>query len=127
MLILQPALALALAPGLVGLIRWLKARLQSRRGPPPWQPYAELRKLFGKEVVVAHTELDQVSGRLRGGAARFRLRYKRAIPKQKAGLVPGLRNFASARVAYSAAVGLPVRKAGSAPTSGCGAPAGSPP
>jgi len=55
MLILQPALALALAPGLVGLIRWLKARLQSRRGPPPWQPYAELRKLFGKEVVVAHS------------------------------------------------------------------------
>jgi hypothetical protein len=27
--------------------------------------------------------------------------------------------------AYSAAVGLPVRKAGSSPTSGCGAPAGS--
>ena len=49
----QAALVLALAPGLVGLVRWLKARLQSRRGAPPWQPYYELRKLFGKEVVVS--------------------------------------------------------------------------
>lgn len=52
--VLQVALALALAPGLVGLIRWLKARLQSRRGAPPWQPYYELRKLFGKEVIMSH-------------------------------------------------------------------------
>jgi len=49
----QVALALALAPGLVGLIRWLKARLQGRRGAPAWQPYLELRKLFAKEVVVS--------------------------------------------------------------------------
>lgn len=49
----QMLLALILAPGLVGLIRWFKARLQSRRGAPPWQPYYELRKLFGKEVVVS--------------------------------------------------------------------------
>jgi formate hydrogenlyase subunit 4 len=49
----QAGLVLALAPGLVGLVRWLKARLQSRRGAPPWQPYRELRKLFGKEVVVS--------------------------------------------------------------------------
>jgi formate hydrogenlyase subunit 4 len=49
----QAALVLALAPGLVGAVRWLKARLQSRRGAPPWQPYYELRKLFGKEVVVS--------------------------------------------------------------------------
>ena len=49
----QGALVLALAPGLVGAVRWLKARLQSRRGAPPWQPYYELRKLFGKEVVVS--------------------------------------------------------------------------
>ncbi len=46
-------LALLLAPGLVGLVRWLKARLQNRRGAPPWQPYFELRKLFGKEVVMS--------------------------------------------------------------------------
>ena len=49
----QAVLVLALAPGLVGMVRWLKARLQSRRGAPPWQPYYELRKLFGKEVVVS--------------------------------------------------------------------------
>jgi formate hydrogenlyase subunit 4 len=50
----QALLALALAPGLVGFVRWLKARLQSRRGAPPWQPYRELRKLFGKEVVMSN-------------------------------------------------------------------------
>jgi formate hydrogenlyase subunit 4 len=33
----------------------LKARLQSRRGAPVWQPYFEIRKLFGKEAVVSHT------------------------------------------------------------------------
>jgi formate hydrogenlyase subunit 4 len=49
----QTLLALLLAPGLVGLIRWMKARLQNRRGAPFWQPYLELRKLFGKEVVVS--------------------------------------------------------------------------
>ena len=49
----QTALALLLAPGLVGLIRWMKARLQNRRGAAPWQPYRELRKLFGKEVIVS--------------------------------------------------------------------------
>lgn len=52
--IVQLILALALAPGLVGLIRWLKARLQNRRGAPPWQPYFELRKLLGKEVVISN-------------------------------------------------------------------------
>ena len=51
--IAQTVLALLLAPGLVGLIRWLKARLQNRRGAPMWQPYLELRKLFAKEVVVS--------------------------------------------------------------------------
>ena len=34
-------------------MRWLKARLQDRRGAPCWQPYLELRKLFAKEVVVS--------------------------------------------------------------------------
>jgi formate hydrogenlyase subunit 4 len=51
--VVETALALALAPGLVGTIRWLKARLQNRRGAPAWQPYLELRKLFAKEVVVS--------------------------------------------------------------------------
>jgi len=50
----QAALALALAPGLVGFVRWLKARLQNRRGAPIWLPYAELRKLFGKDVVMSN-------------------------------------------------------------------------
>src|SRR5213594_4891264 len=53
--IAQTVLALLLAPGLVGLIRWLNARLQNRRGAPVWQPYLELRKLFAKEVVVSPT------------------------------------------------------------------------
>src|SRR5262244_1300186 len=49
----QALLALLLAPGLVGFIRVVKARLQGRRGAPPWQPYYDLRKLFGKEAVVS--------------------------------------------------------------------------
>lgn len=51
----QTLLAVALAPALGGFIRWLKARLQGRRGAPPWQPYFELRKLFAKELVVSRT------------------------------------------------------------------------
>ena len=50
----QAGLALLLAPGLVGLLRWMKARLQNRRGAPVWQPYWELAKLFRKEVVVSN-------------------------------------------------------------------------
>ena len=50
----QAVFALALAPLVVGFVRWLKARLQNRRGAPPWQPYFELRKLFGKEVVMSN-------------------------------------------------------------------------
>jgi len=50
----QAALALALAPLLVGFIRLVKARLQNRRGAPAWQPYFELSKLFGKEVVMSN-------------------------------------------------------------------------
>lgn len=52
--VVQAVLVLFLAPGLVGFVRWLKARLQSRRGAPPWQPYFELTKLFGKEVVMSN-------------------------------------------------------------------------
>lgn len=50
----QALLALILAPGLAGFVRWVKARLQNRRGSPPWQPYFELAKLFGKESVVSN-------------------------------------------------------------------------
>src|SRR5262245_13484947 len=50
----QAVLALALSPLLVGFIRLIKARLQNRRGAPAWQPYFELRKLFGKEVIMSY-------------------------------------------------------------------------
>jgi len=51
----QTFIGIALAPALVGFIRWLKARLQGRRGATPWQPYFELWKLLGKEAVISHT------------------------------------------------------------------------
>jgi formate hydrogenlyase subunit 4 len=51
--ILQVLLAIVLAPGLVGFVRWLKARLQNREGAVPWQPYFELKKLFGKEMIIS--------------------------------------------------------------------------
>ena len=50
----QALLALILAPGLVGFVRWVKARLQNRRGAPIWLPYFELKKLFSKEVVMSN-------------------------------------------------------------------------
>ena len=43
------------APLLVGVLRTLKARLVGRRGPSPWQPYADLGKLLVKETVVSTT------------------------------------------------------------------------
>ena len=50
------ALVIALgAPLLVGTLRTLKARLVGRRGPAPWQPFLDLRKLFGKTPVVSET------------------------------------------------------------------------
>src|SRR5437667_332902 len=51
----QVLVAGAGAPLLVGVVRTLKARLAGRRGPSPWQPYADLRKLLGKEPVVSTT------------------------------------------------------------------------
>ena len=42
----------SLSPLLTGLIQWLKARLQGRRGPSPLQPYLELRRLWGKSRVL---------------------------------------------------------------------------
>ena len=51
----QTLVVAAAAPLLVGLIRTLKARLVGRRGPYPWQPYADLVKLLQKEAVVSET------------------------------------------------------------------------
>jgi formate hydrogenlyase subunit 4 len=48
------ALALLLAPLLVGTTRLAKARLQGRRGPSPVQPYRDLLRLVRKETVLAH-------------------------------------------------------------------------
>jgi formate hydrogenlyase subunit 4 len=42
---------IVLAPLLPGLVQHWKARLQGRRGPDPFQPYRELRRLWGKSVV----------------------------------------------------------------------------
>jgi formate hydrogenlyase subunit 4 len=47
------ALVLLLAPGLTGLVRKVKARLLRRQGPSVIQPYRDLRRLIGKEVVLA--------------------------------------------------------------------------
>ena len=48
----QTLVVAAGAPLLAGLIRTLKARLVGRRGPSPWQPYADLVNLLQKETVV---------------------------------------------------------------------------
>jgi formate hydrogenlyase subunit 4 len=50
----QMALVLLAAPLLTGLVRKVKARLQRRRGASVLQPYRDLRRLLGKDVVLAH-------------------------------------------------------------------------
>jgi len=42
-------LVLLVAPFCEGLLRKVTARIQSRQGPPLWQPYFDLLKLLGKE------------------------------------------------------------------------------
>jgi formate hydrogenlyase subunit 4 len=49
----QMLLVLGLAPGLVGLVRKVKARLLRRRGPAIVQPYRDLLRLLRKDVVLA--------------------------------------------------------------------------
>ena len=51
----QMLLVLALAPGLTGFVRKVKARLLRRRGAPVWQPYRDLARLMRKEAVVAES------------------------------------------------------------------------
>jgi formate hydrogenlyase subunit 4 len=50
---LEMFLVLALAPLLTGFVRVVKARLLRRRGPPLLQPYRDLARLMGKQVVLA--------------------------------------------------------------------------
>ena len=57
---LIPALAqlllfLMIAPLVSGLIRTIKARFQTRRGPDIWQPYRDLYKLLNKGMVIPDT------------------------------------------------------------------------
>lgn len=52
--IVQMLLVLALAPGLTGFVRWVKARLLARRGPSILQPYRDILRLLKKEAVLAH-------------------------------------------------------------------------
>jgi formate hydrogenlyase subunit 4 len=49
----QMFVVLALAPLLTGFVRVVKARLVRRRGPPLLQPYYDLSRLIGKQVVLA--------------------------------------------------------------------------
>jgi formate hydrogenlyase subunit 4 len=49
----QMVLVLLVAPLLTGVVRKVKARLQRRRGASVFQPYRDLRRLLGKEVVLA--------------------------------------------------------------------------
>lgn len=51
----QLAFVLAAAPLLQGVIRKLKARLQSRHGPPVLQSYYDLAKLFARSEMLADT------------------------------------------------------------------------
>ena len=51
--LVQMTLILVLSPLLTGLVRKVKARLQRRRGPSLIQPYRDLRRLLGKEAVLA--------------------------------------------------------------------------
>jgi formate hydrogenlyase subunit 4 len=53
--LLQVVVVGAGAPLLVGVTRTLKARLVGRRGAGPLQPYRDLAKLLGKDVVVSTT------------------------------------------------------------------------
>lgn len=46
-------LVVALAPGLIGLVRKVKARLTRRRGAPILQPYRDIARLMRKEAVLA--------------------------------------------------------------------------
>jgi formate hydrogenlyase subunit 4 len=51
----QMLLVLLLAPLFTGYVRKVKARLLRRRGPPLIQPYRDLVRLVGKEVVLAES------------------------------------------------------------------------
>jgi formate hydrogenlyase subunit 4 len=49
--LLNVATVLVVAPFCEGVLRKVTARIQSRQGPPIWQPYFDLLKLLGKEDI----------------------------------------------------------------------------
>ena len=51
--ILRAAAVILAAPLITGVIKKCKALLQGRYGPPIWQPYLDLLKLFGKQPVLS--------------------------------------------------------------------------
>lgn len=51
--LVQMTVILLVSPLLTGQVRKVKARLQRRRGPSVFQPYRDLRRLLGKEAVIA--------------------------------------------------------------------------
>ena len=53
--LLQLAVALALAPLLVGWVNQCRAWLQGKGAPSLLLPYRTIHKLFSKDAVVAHT------------------------------------------------------------------------
>ena len=52
--LLQTTLFVMLAPLFTSWVKRVKCRLQNRRPPPLLQPYRDLRRLFSKQVVLAH-------------------------------------------------------------------------
>ena len=50
-MVLNVGLVLLVAPLFQGVLRKVTARIQSRQGPPIWQPYFDLLKLLGKEDI----------------------------------------------------------------------------
>ncbi len=50
----QALLLVAVAPLFIAWIKWLKSHLQNRRPASLLQPYRDLRRLFSKQVVLAH-------------------------------------------------------------------------
>ncbi len=56
--LLHIALTLAAAPTLLGVVRWIEARLAGRAGPPVLQPWRDLRRLLRKEPLLAESASD---------------------------------------------------------------------
>lgn len=53
--LIQMIFVLAVAPGVTGLVRLCKARLQGRRGAPPWLVYFALATTLRKEHVISES------------------------------------------------------------------------